>query len=58
MGWSFHLNEDGITFWKDGLIVLDCPLERIKKEPECALLAMKLLTELYQDDVLASEYPK
>lgn len=40
---SYQLNQNGITFFADGVIVFDCPLERIKHEPEKAIKALQVL---------------
>lgn len=47
----YVLNDEGITFFVDGIIVLDCPIARLKSEPVCAVQAMKLLEEFWQRKV-------
>lgn len=46
MGASFHLNDEGITFFQNGCIIFDCPIERIQHEPKMALIAMKLIVDI------------
>jgi hypothetical protein len=50
MGLSYHLNDEGITFFQDGLILFDCPIERIKHEPKNALIAMKMLVKIHENE--------
>lgn len=50
MGVSFNLNDEGITFWQDGIILFDCPIERIQSEPKSALIAMKLIMDILQKE--------
>jgi hypothetical protein len=47
---TYYLDEEGITFFADGIIVFDCSLERIRREPERALDAMRLLRDVYEND--------
>jgi hypothetical protein len=47
---TYLLDEDGITFFVDGIIIFDCSLERIRREPERAMDAMRLLRDVYEYD--------
>lgn len=40
---SYVLNDEGITFFIDGIIVFDCPLERIQYDPKDAITAMMIM---------------
>lgn len=48
---SYVLNEEGITFYVDGIIVFDCPVERLEYEPLMGLKAMKMIEEYWQRKV-------
>lgn len=47
MGLSYHLHDEGITFFQNGMILFDCTIERIKHEPKIALIAMKMIAEIH-----------
>lgn len=47
---TYYLDDAGITFYAEGIVVFDCPLERIRQKPEIALQAMKLLREIYEKE--------
>lgn len=44
---TYVLKPDCITFFVDGIIAFDCPLDRIKARPEDALKAMKMVEEVW-----------
>lgn len=46
---SYVLSEKGIAFWVDGVLTFDCPVERIRSEPEAGLKALQLLESVLKD---------
>lgn len=40
---SYVLSDKGIAFWVDGVLTFDCPVERLKNEPEAGIKALQLL---------------
>ncbi|MFP5116082.1 hypothetical protein ACSU64_27625 [Bacillaceae bacterium C204] len=45
---TYHLDEQGITFFVDGIIVFDCPVQRMKAYPDDAIKAMQHLEAFWQ----------
>lgn len=48
---TFTLNDRGITFFANGMIIFDCPIERIQQEPRQAIIAMKMIVECYEEEL-------
>lgn len=48
---TFTLNDSGITFFANGIVIFDCPIERIQKEPRQAIIAMKMIVECYEEEL-------
>lgn len=48
---QYNLTGDCITFFVDGIIVLDCPAARLHSDPEMAFKAMKMIEEFWQRKV-------
>lgn len=48
---DYKLNENGITFFQNGIIIFDCPLERIENDPKDALIAMDMLDRVWKEQL-------
>lgn len=48
MGFYYSLSSTGFCGFVDGLIVFDCPVDRIKHEPMMALKAMEMIQDYWQ----------
>lgn len=48
---SYVLNEDGITFYVNGIIMFDCPRERMAHDPEKGIMALRMLEEFWKKRV-------
>lgn len=45
---TYTLNTTGITFFFNGMILFDCPIERIEHDPESAIKAFQMLEEFWK----------
>jgi len=39
-------NDCGFTVWKNGIIVFDCPFERVKEDPKAGFMMLEILHEI------------
>lgn len=45
---SYVLNDEGISFYIDGILAFDCPLDRMRENPNDALKAMLILEKIWE----------
>ena len=46
---NYSLTKDGITIYTNGFIGFDCPIERLKKEPERVFQLLEFMDNIIQE---------
>lgn len=48
---NYVLNDKGITFFVDGIIVFDCPAARMQQEPIAGVRALQMVEDFWKRKV-------